>query len=316
MKIEKVDWIWINGKFVPWDEAKIHILTYNFLYGGPVFEGIRFYKTPQGPAIFRFHEHIQRLFESAKVYRMEIPFTKEEISDATIQLIKKNKLEEGYIRPLIYRGFGEIGLNPLTSPVEAAIATFPLPTYLGEKGLKEGVKCLIVSWKRASPECLPSKAKVGGNYLISHLAKMEAVSRGFDEAILLDTRGFISEGSGENIFLIKNGIIYTPPPHASILLGITRDSIIKIAREFDYQVIEQDLTKDDLYNADEAFFTGTAAEITPIREVDERIIGMGKPGKITKELQSTYFSLVRLDLREKRIREIYSKYKDWLCFVE
>jgi branched-chain amino acid aminotransferase len=316
VKIEKVDWIWFNGKFVPWEEAKIHVLTYSFQYGGPVFEGIRFYESAKGSVIFRLKDHIKRLFDSAKVYRIKIPYTKEEIASTTVELIKKNKLKEGYIRPLVYRGFGEIGLNPLNSPVEVAISAFPFGAYLGEKGLKEGVRCLISSWKRAPPECLPLKAKVGGNYLTSHLAKMEAVSRGFDEAILLDSRGFISEGSGENIFLVKEGIIYTPPQHASILLGITRDSIIKISRELGYKVVEQDLTKEDLYNADEAFFTGTAAEVTPIKEVDERLIGDGKPGKITKELQNTYFSLVRIRLTNKKIKRIYSKYSHWFTLVK
>jgi branched-chain amino acid aminotransferase len=304
MPIQEVDKIWMNGELVDWKEAKIHVLTHALHYGSAVFEGIRCYKTPDGPAVFRLKEHISRLFDSAKIYFMELPYSPEELRTATKEMIKANGLEECYIRPIAFRGYGEMGLNPLQAPIDVAIAAWPWGTYLGEEGLKNGIRAKISTFQRISPNILPPMAKATGQYLNSIMAKIEATSMGFDEAILLDYRGFVSEGPGENIFIVKDGIIYTPPLHASILKGITRDSIMKIADDMGRRVVETDITRASLYLADEAFFTGTAAELTPIREIDGHDIG--KPGEITKKIQDKFFEITRG--KDKN-------YKEWLDSV-
>ncbi len=291
MSIKEVEKIWMDGNLVDWKDAKIHVLTHALHYGSGVFEGIRCYNTSLGPAIFRLNEHINRLYNSAKIYFMEIPFSKKEISDAIKNLIRANKLKECYIRPIAFRGYGEMGLNPLNSKVNVSIAVWPWGTYLGEDGLKNGIRVKISSYQRISPNMIPPSAKSTGNYINSILAKVESLKPGYDEAIMLDNRGFVSEGPGENVFLVKNGKLYTPPKHASILPGITRASVIKIAKDSGYNVAETDLTRGDLYKADEVFFTGTAAELTPIREIDE--IEIGKPGPITKSLQESFFKITK-----------------------
>jgi branched-chain amino acid aminotransferase len=291
LPIQEVKKIWMDGELVDWGEAKIHVLTHSLHYGSGVFEGIRCYKTVKGPAVFRHKEHMQRLFNSARFYFMEIPYSVDELCEATKELIRANDLEECYIRPLVYRGYGEMGLNPLTTPVNVSIAVWPWGTYLGEEGLKKGIRVKISSWQRISPNILSPAAKNTGQYSNSILAKVESLKCGYDEAILLDYRGFVSEGPGENVFVVKGGIIFTPPPHASILPGITRDSVITLARDMGYEVVERDLTRADLYSADEIFFTGTAAELTPIREVDGYEIG--RPGEVTRRLQKKFFDVTK-----------------------
>lgn len=303
MPIQEVEFIWMNGKLVKWGDARIHLLTHALHYGSGVFEGIRCYNAKKGPAVFRLRDHMKRLENSAKIYRMELPYSVDELCKATKDLIKANKLKECYIRPIAYRGYGEMGLNPLKSPVDAAIAVWPWGTYLGEDGLKNGIKAKISSFERINPNVLPPNAKATGQYLNSILAKIEALDCGYDEAILLDNRGLVSEGPGENLFIVKDDMICTPPMHASILPGITRDSIIEICIDLDLCVTVTDIDRGMLYTADEAFFTGTAAEITPIREVDGRIIG--KPGPTTKKLQETFFNVVKGEIK---------KYENWLDY--
>jgi branched-chain amino acid aminotransferase len=305
MPIPETEKIWMNGKLVDWKDAKIHVLTHALHYGSGVFEGIRCYNTEKGPAVFRLVEHMERLEDSARIYMKKVPYSTDELCRAAKDLIKANKLNECYIRPIVYRGYGEMGLNPLKCPVDVSIAAWKWGSYLGEEGLKNGIRAKISSFQRISPNILPSGAKGTGQYLNSILAKLEALDVGYDEAILLDNRGFISEGPGENIFIVTNGVIYTPPEHASILMGLTRDTAMKLARDMGYEVKETDLTRGMLYLADEAFFTGSAAEITPIRLVDGREIG--KPGPVTKAIQAKYFDVVRG--RDK-------KYADWLDYVE
>ncbi len=304
MPIQKVDKIWMNGKLVNWDDAKIHVLTHGLHYGSGVFEGIRCYKTKKGPAIFRLKDHMERLHDSAEIYLKKIPYSVEELCKATKELVKANKLEECYIRPIVYRGYGEMGLNPLKVPVDTAIAAYPWGTYLGDEGIKNGIRAKISSFVRIAPNILPPRAKATGQYINSILAKMEALDCGYNEAILLDNRGMVSEGPGENIFVIKDDIIYTPPMHASILPGITRDSIINIAGDMKMYVCITDIDRALLYTADELFLTGTAAEVTPIREVDGHVIG--KPGPITKKLQEKFFNIVRGKNK---------KYDKWLDYV-
>lgn len=291
MPIQEVKKIWMDGELVDWKEAKIHVLTHALHYGSGVFEGIRCYNTVEGPAVFRLKEHIQRLYNSAKVYFMELPYTPEEIREATKEVIRANGLKECYIRPIAFRGYGEMGLNPLNSEVNVSIAVWPWGTYLGEEGLRNGIRAKISSYQRIAPNIIPPTAKSTGNYINSILAKVESLKAGYDEAIMLDYRGFVSEGPGENIFMVKEGVIYTPPEHASILQGITRDSVITLARDMGYEVVKTDLTRGSLYTADEVFFTGTAAELTPIREIDG--IQIGKPGKVTKRLQKKFFGVTK-----------------------
>ncbi|MGQ9468921.1 MAG: branched-chain amino acid transaminase [Nitrososphaerales archaeon] len=302
----KTESIWMNGKFVEWDEAKIHILTHGLHYGTSVFEGIRCYETINGPAVFRLKDHIRRLFDSAKVIMMNIPFTEEEIREAVKETVRENKLKECYIRPIAYYGYGKMGLDPTDSPVNVTIACWPWETYLGEEGLKRGVRCKVSSWLRIDSRMLPPMVKVAANYVNSVLAKLEALKCGYDEAILLNFNGRVAEGPGENIFIVKNGILMTPPPSAGALLGITRDSIITIAKDHGIPTMETDILREQLYLADEAFFTGTAAEVTPIREIDGRVIGNGSRGPLTEKFQSEFFRIVRGEDK---------KYLKWLDFV-
>jgi len=291
MPIEKVEKIWLNGEFVDWDKAQVHVLTHALHYGSGVFEGIRAYETPSGTAVFRLTEHMERLMDSARIYLMPVPYSTEELINATKELIRVNKLKSCYIRPIAFRGYGEMGLNPLNSPVDVAIATWSWGTYLGDEGLKNGIRAMVSSFSRIDPNSLPPAAKATGQYINSILAKMEAIYSNYEEAIMLDSRGFVSEGTGENLFVVKNGVIHTPSTSASILEGITRDTVIELAKDMGYEVVERDLVRSDLFLADEIFVTGTAAEITPIREVDKREIG--KPGPVTTALQNKFFQVVK-----------------------
>jgi len=292
MAMPKTEYIWMDGKYVMWDDAKIHILSHCIHYGTGVFEGFRCYKTSKGSVIFRLTEHTERLFNSAKIYRMDISYTQDEINNVTIEIIKKNRLEEAYIRPIVYRGYNELGVNPFTCPVCVAIATLQWGKYLGAEALENGVDVMVSSWNRMAPNTFPAMAKCCANYMNSQLIKMEAIVYGFVEGIALDNVGYVSEGSGENIFAIKNGVIHTPPLHASILPGITRDSIITIAKDLGIPLKEEMLTREFLYIADEVFFTGSAAEVTPIRTIDKIKIGEGKAGPTTKKLQKTFFDII------------------------
>jgi len=290
--INKTEKIWMDGKLVDWDKAQVHVLTHTLHYGLGVFEGIRCYKTGNGSAIFRLDEHIKRLFASAHIFMIEIPYSREEIKSAIIKTIRANKLKECYIRPLVYIGYGAMGIYPKGNPINVSIAVWPWGAYLGDEGLQKGIRIKVSSFIRHHVNSAMTRAKVCGYYVNSQIAKKEAIACGYDEALLLDTEGYVSEGSGENIFIVRNNQIKTTPLTA-ILEGITRDSIIKIAKDNKIPVKEERFTRDELYIADEAFFTGTAAEVTPIREVDGRTIGSGQRGKITKKIQSIFFDIVK-----------------------
>ncbi len=292
MGMAKTKYIWMDGKFVDWEDATIHILSHVIHYGTGVFEGLRCYKNPDGPVIFRLQDHTQRLFNSAKIYRMEIPYSQDELNNVAIELIKKNGLEEAYIRPLAYRGFGELGVNPFNCPVNVSIATLKWGKYLGQEALEQGVDVMFSSWNRMAPNTFPAMAKCCANYMNSQLIKMEAIVNGYVEGIALDTTGYVSEGSGENIFAVKDGVIHTPPLHASILPGITRHTVMTIARDLGIEIVEEMLAREYLYIADEVFFTGSAAEVTPIRSIDKITIGPGKAGPITKRLQKAFFDVI------------------------
>ena len=299
----------MDGDFVDWADATVHVLTHTMHYGSGVFEGIRAYPTPRGVAVFRLRDHIERLFTSAKVFLIDVPFTVDEVIEATRSLVRVNGLDDGcYIRPLVYLGYGEMGLNPIPCPVNVSIAAWPWGTYLGDEGVANGVSVKISSWRRHDPNAVPTAAKGTGMYVNSSLAKVEAIKAGYDEAILLAPDGHVSECTGENIFVVRDGVIATPPTSDSgALKGITQHSIETIAKDFGYQVTNEQLIRTDLYSADEAFLTGTAAEVVPIRAVDDRPVGSGKPGPITRQLQQTYFATVRGEV---------DQYKDWLDHVE
>jgi len=288
--------IWRNGEFIQWDEARVHVMTHAIHYGSSVFEGIRAYKTERGAAVFRLQEHIQRLLNSAKVYRMPVERDLEEFCRATVDLIKDSEMDACYIRPVIFRGLNEekpaFGVNPFPNPVECYIAAWDWGKYLGEEAIENGVDVCVSSWTRITSNSLPAVAKAGANYMNSQLIKMEAILNGFSEGIALDDRGYVSEGSGENLFLVNNGKLITPPLGSSILPGITRDSVIQIARELGIEVQETTIQRAALYLTDELFFTGTAAEITPIRSVDRITVGAGKRGEITKQLQDVFFDVI------------------------
>lgn len=292
MATNTADFIWFNGKMVPWAEANVHVLTHAMHYGTSVFEGIRCYNTPDGPIVFRHKEHMDRLKDSAKIYRFPIPYSVEELMEACRETLRVNKLDSAYIRPL---GFvGNVGLGvcpPVDSEMEVIIAAFPWGAYLGEEALANGVDAMISSWNRAAPNTIPTAAKAGGNYLSSLLVGGEARRHGYDEGIALSVSGYISEGAGENIFVVKDGKIVTPPATSSILPGITRDSIVTLARDLGYDIVEANIAREALYLADEVFMTGTAAEIVPVRSVDQIIVGAGKRGPITEHIQSTFFGL-------------------------
>jgi branched-chain amino acid aminotransferase len=304
MPLQKVEKIWMDGELVNWDDAKVHILTHTLHYGSGVFEGIRAYATARGPAIFRLSDHIHRLFNSAKVYLIDIPFTEEELVDAVKETVRVNGLESCYIRPLVYLGYGEMGLNPLPCPVNVSIAVWPWGTYLGDEGLRHGVRTKISSWTRHDPNAMPVAAKGTGMYANSSMAKVEALKAGYDEAILLSPQGYVSECTGENLLIVKNGRIIKIPNAAGALEGLTQNSVVTIARDLGYEVVEENLLRTDLYLADEAFLTGTAAEVVPIRSVDDRVIG--EPGPITKAIQEMYFATVNGEV---------DQYKDWLEYV-
>lgn len=286
--------IWFNGRLVPHEEATVHVLSHVIHYGSSVFEGIRCYNTQEkGSAVFRLQEHLERLRDSAKIYRMDMPYSVEELEVATLETIQASGLEACYIRPVIFRGSGPMGVNPLKNKVEAFIAVWEWGAYLGEQALKDGVDVMVASWNRMAPNTLPAMAKAGGNYLNASLVKMDAVKSGFQEGIMLSTEGFVAEGSGENLFLVRGGKIYTAPVGLSILPGITRDAVITLARDMGYSVEEKSIPREALYIADELFFSGTAAEITPIRSVDHQTIGIGSRGPITEKIQSAFFDVIK-----------------------
>src|SRR5665647_100569 len=284
MHVPKTDLIWMNGEFVAWDDAKIHVLTHGLHYGTGVFEGVRCYDTELGPAVFRNAEHVERLFRSAALYYMDIPFSPEQLRAATLELVARNGLRSCYIRPIVYRGYGTMGLNPLDATVDVTIACWEWGVYLGEEGASKGVRAKVSSWRRISSDSLIPHAKASGQYLNSVLAKVEAVKSDYDEAILLDDHGYVCEGTGENVYIVRDGVIATPGQSNAILDGITRRSMIALARDLGYTVVERDVARAELYLADEVFLSGTAAEIVPVREVDDHKVGTGKPGEITRVL--------------------------------
>jgi branched-chain amino acid aminotransferase len=298
--------IWHNGKFIDWNDANIHIMSHVIHYASALFEGIRCYRTPQGPAVFRLREHIERLRDSCHIYRMEIGFSVDQLIEACLEVVRVNGFKECYLRPIVFRGYGTFGVNPLPNPVEAYIASWVWGKYLGQEAIDEGVDVCVASWARMHGNTLPATAKSAANYMNSQLIKMEAITNGFVEGIALDTQGNVSEGSGENIFLVRGGKIYTPPLNSAVLSGVTRDSVIQIARNLGYEIIEQVIPRASLYIADEVFFTGTAAEITPIRSIDRIKVGAGKRGPVTAALQKEFFAVTS---GEKEAPG------DWLAFV-
>ncbi|HZI90852.1 MAG TPA: branched-chain amino acid transaminase [Thermoleophilaceae bacterium] len=303
--METAELIWQNGEFVPWDEARTHVLSHGLHYGTGVFEGIRCYETEWGPAVFRHREHLQRLERSAQLYYFKLPYSAEEIRQATNELVRRNGLGSCYIRPLAYRGYGNLGLYATEAPIDVIVAAFPWGVYLGEEGARHGIRTKVSSWRTISGDSLIPHAKASGQYLNSVLAKTEATNAGYDEAILLDQHGFVSEGSGENVFVVRDGTICTPPHTAAILDGITRNSVAQIARDLGYAIEERGIARAELYLADEVFLTGTAAELVPVREVDDH--PLGGPGEITRVIQAKF-----QDALHGRAEE----YLEWLDFVE
>lgn len=304
--VEKAKYIWLDGDFIPWEEARVHILTHTLHYGLGVFEGIRAYCCYDGrTAIFRLKEHIRRLYDSAHVMQLAIPFTQEEVEAASVELLRRNQQKEAYLRPLVFVGDGVMGLNPGTNPIRVALISWVWGAYLGDEGLRKGIRLKTSAFTRHHVRIMMTKTKTVGNYVNSILAKREAIQAGYDEAILLDTEGYVSEASGENIFMVKEGLLRTPPL-TSILPGITRDAVLTLARDLGVSVREGKFSLDDLYLADEAFLTGTAAEVTPVREVDGRIIGPGAPGPITLKLQSVFFQVVKGQ---------ETSYQHWLTYL-
>ncbi len=299
MSIKPTPWIWFNGNLVPWNEAQVHVFAHALHYGSSVFEGIRAYGTPRGPAVVGLEPHVRRLFDSCKIYRMPIPYKPDEISQAILETIRANELQACYIRPLVFRGVDVISLDPRPCPVEVTIGTIAMGQFLGEEALKEGIDAGVSTWQRMAPNTLPALAKIGGQYINSQLITMEAHDRGFAEGIALNVAGYVSEGSGENIFIVKDGVLYTPPLAASLLAGITRAFTIELARDWGYEVQEQMIAREMLYLADEAFFTGTAAEITPIRSIDSIPVGEGRRGPVTAHLQEQFFGIVRGELEDR-----------------
>ncbi|MFA6002331.1 MAG: branched-chain-amino-acid transaminase [Thermoleophilia bacterium] len=304
MPIPEVSKIWMNGELVDWKDAKVHILTHALHYGSGVFEGIRAYDTKKGTHVYRLTEHIKRLMRSAKIYMMDVPFSTEELVQATKDVIKANELESCYIRPIIYRGYGEMGLFPLHAPVDVAIAVWPWGTYLGDDGIKHGIRAKISSFRRFGPNSMPPAAKATGQYINSSLAKVEAVKAGYEEAILLDDHGNLSEGSGENLFVVRNGVVATPSTSCDVLEGITADTVFTICRDEGIPLQQKVMVRSDLYVADEAFLTGTAAEIVPLREVDDRVIG--EPGPITRKIQDIFYGIIKGE------NEKYGDYLEWV----
>jgi branched-chain amino acid aminotransferase len=302
MPLTKTEKIWMDGQLVDWDDATIHILTHTLHYGCGVFEGIRAYPTSQGPAVFRLTDHIKRLFDSAKIFMIDVPFTLDEIVAATKETVAASGLDQCYIRPIIYLGYGEMGLNPLPCPVNVSVACWPWGAYLGDEGMERGVRMKISSWQRHDPNAMPPAAKGTGMYINSSMAKIEAIKAGYDEAILLSPQGYVSECTGENLFVVRHGRLITPPLSAGALEGITQNSVLTLARDLGYEVEVGNILRSDLYIAEEAFLTGTAAEVVPINSVDDRVVGDGRPGPITRVLMKRYASAVRGEL---------DAYKDW-----
>jgi branched-chain amino acid aminotransferase len=289
--LQKTEKIWHNGKLILWDDARIHVMSHVIHYGSSVFEGVRCYALPSGPAIFRAQEHAQRLLDSAKVYRIDVDFTRDEIVKAMCDVIASNNIWPCYLRPIVLRGYGEAGVNPLNCPVEVYIVNYPWGKYLTSDS-DQGCDVCVSSWTRLAPNTLPAMAKAGANYMNSQLIKMEAILNGYAEGIALDANGYVSEGSGENVFVVRNGVLQTAPLGNSVLPGITRDSVLQIARDLGIPVVEQGIPREMLYIADEAFFTGTAAEVTPIRSVDKISVGKGVTGPVTKVIQKEFFAIV------------------------
>jgi branched-chain amino acid aminotransferase len=291
MAVTRAESIWMNGRLVPWDQATVHILAHVIHYGSCIFEGMRCYRTQRGPAIFRLRDHVDRLFDGCKIYRIEVPYTREQIEAAIIETIRANRLEACYIRPLVYRGYETLGVDPFPCPIDMAIAVYPWGSYLGKDAHEKGVDVMVSSWRREAPDTLPAMAKASANYMNSQLIKMEAMVNGYAEGIALDAAGFVSEGSGENIFLVRKGILHTPPLTASILPGITRSTVLQIAEDLKIPVVERSIPREALYIADEVFFTGTAAEVTPIRSIDHITVGRGSRGEVTASVQKEFRSL-------------------------
>ncbi len=306
MSFPKSDKIWMNGKLVPWDDAKVHIGAHVIHYGSAVFEGIRAYSTPEGTAVLRLDAHTERLYNSAKIYRMDVPYTPDELNAALCDTISANRLDACYIRPVVYRGYGQLGVNPFPCPVDVAIMVWDWGKYLGSDALEKGVDVCVSSWTRLAPNTMPTMAKSAANYMNSQLIKMEAIKQGYSEGIALDAQGNISEGSGENLFLVVKGTLLTPPLISSVLPGITRDSVLVLARRLGIPVREQAMPREMLYLADEVFFTGTAAEITPIRSIDKITVGRGARGPVTEALQKAFFDVI-----ECRVPDEFG----WLTFV-
>jgi branched-chain amino acid aminotransferase len=292
MPMDTAEKIWHNGSLVPWNEAKIHVLSHALHYGSSFFEGARCYSSAKGPACFRIHDHVRRLFDSLKIYRTDAPYGVDEFVGYILDTIRANKLDACYIRPIIFRGYGELGVNPTNCPLETVIAVWGWGTYLGADALEKGVNVCVSSWNRLAPNTMPNMAKVGANYMNSQLIKMDALAGGFDEGIGLDVNGMVGEGSGENLFLVRDGVIFTPPSGASILSGITRDSVMTLAADMGLTVKEQLIPREMLYIADEVFFTGTAAEITPVATIDRVSVGTGARGPVTERLQKAFFDMV------------------------
>ncbi len=309
MPITPTEKIWLDGELVDWDKANVHVLTHSLHYGSGVFEGIRAYPTSRGVAVFRLTDHINRLFTSAKIFMIDVPFSPDELIAASKDVVRVNGLDNGcYLRPIVYLGYGEMGLNPLPCPVSVAIAAWPWGTYLGDEGVANGIRLKVSSWQRHDPNAVPTAAKGTGMYVNSSLAKVEALKAGYDEAVLLASDGRVSECTGENIFIVRGRRVITPPTSDSTALaGITQDSVRTIATDLGYEFVTETLIRTDLYTADEAFLSGTAAEVVPIREVDDRTVGNGRPGPVTKQIQDTYFATVRGEV---------DRYKEWLEHVE
>ncbi len=301
--MNQADLIWMNGEFVAWEDAKVHVLTHGLHYGTGAFEGVRCYDTEIGPAIFRHQDHIDRLFKSSELYYMPVPYDREQIRSATLELVARNGFRACYIRPLVYRGYGTMGLFPLEAPVDVTVAAWEWGAYLGDEGKANGIRAKVSSWRRISPDSLIPHAKATGQYLNSVLAKIESHKAGYEEAILLDDNGHVCEGSGENIFIVNDGVIVTPPQTASILDGISRKSVIQIARDLGFEVVERDIGRAELYLADEIFLTGTAAELVPVRELDDHAIADGKPGAITLTVQTAY---------DDALHGRTERYREWL----
>jgi branched-chain amino acid aminotransferase len=305
-KLNPTEWIWRDGEFIAWQDANVHVLAHSMQFGSSAFEGIRCYSTPRGPAIFRLEDHLQRLLNSCKIYRMDVPYTVDELVAANCELVEKNGLDACYLRPMVIRGYGAAGMVPFDSPVEVFLPCWPWGAYLGDHAMENGADACVSSWHRMAPNTTPSMAKVAGNYLGGQLVKMEALANGYDEAIALGPDGLISEGSGQNVFVVQRGIVFTTMTNGTLLPGITRDTIITLARDAGFDVREQPLQRELLYTADEIFLTGTASEVTPVRSVDKIKVGTGKVGEVTKMLQRIFLDVVQGKSEDKY---------HWLCHV-